>query len=80
VGLLRRAGPGDVPAIPRRGGLLVRLLATTPRVSASWWSSTTRRTARMRRGLATEKPPEPGSQRTLGPRAERAPHLTGEGH
>jgi hypothetical protein len=30
---------------------------TTPRVSASWWSSTARRMVQTRRGLATEKPP-----------------------
>jgi hypothetical protein len=26
VGLLRRAGPSDVPTVPRRHGLMVRLL------------------------------------------------------
>jgi hypothetical protein len=40
--------------------------ATTPRVSASWWSSTTKPTERARRGLATEKPP--GTRELVYPR------------
>jgi hypothetical protein len=48
-------------------------------MSALWLSSMNRRTTRTQRGLATEKPPEPGSQRTLGSGVERAPNLAGEG-
>jgi hypothetical protein len=62
-----------VPTTPASGD-------TTPHVSASWWSSTTRPTARTWRGLVTEKPP-----RTRGPayprtRGQAHPHIAGKRH
>jgi hypothetical protein len=61
VGLLRHAGPNDVPAVPRRTTGLVAptaptLEATTPHASASWLPSVTWPTVQTWLGLATEKP------------------------
>jgi hypothetical protein len=50
-----------------------------PRMSASWWLSTTRRTALMRRGLATEKPPKTRELDYPRAQSQARPHLTGEG-
>jgi hypothetical protein len=44
-------------------------------VSALWWLSMTRPTARTWRGLATEKPPKTQAERTLEPWAKHTSHL-----
>jgi hypothetical protein len=53
--------------------------ATTPRVSAFLWSSTTSRMARTRQELAMEKPPSTRELDHSGAWGQVRPHLTGEG-
>jgi hypothetical protein len=85
VGLLRCAGPGDVPAVPRRRGTgsatptTLAPGATTPRGSASSCSPTTKQTPRTRQKLATERFPQPGNWTSPGCGAKRASPLTTEG-
>jgi hypothetical protein len=53
--------------------------ATTPHVSASWWSSTTKPTTRTRQGLVTKKPPGTREVDYSRARGQARPHLAGEG-